>query len=312
MNNHRLTISFCLILCFNLLIDRLAIAIEDTACLFCHQYPGLVRLEQDESIKILHIDPERYQNSAHGKFGCTDCHKGIKKIPHANATQLNCQSGCHQSESKQALFSRESLDSIHQDQQSYISRMEDQTTCKVCHPVYPHSKQPFTRTWLNMHTSYLICETCHLNKEEYPEVTYQWITTRHVEFQGESFGSYFDPDKKHTARPETSLSRIIPVLRTNGVTRPLINIDDTEKAKEFMASGAVADPANMELAMNYYHQHIGKMNVATVCDNCHTTDGLLNFRNLGFTDARTKVLINININSIVQRYENFYIPEMLK
>ncbi len=304
--------SVVLILYYFIFSSSPSYATEDAGCLFCHQYPGLVRLQKNGSLKNLHIDPEFYRKSSHAELGCEDCHKGINKIPHVGANEINCTSGCHQSKEDQALLKQTTLKNFHENQQSVITRMPDQTSCKVCHPVYPHSKQPFIRAWLNMHTGYLICETCHLKKEKYPDVSYQWVTTKHVAFKGKSFGSYFDPDKKHTQSPESSLSRIVPVVTANGIERVLVNFEDTEKARAFLAAGPVSSKENREVAMAYYHRDIGKMNVATVCETCHTQNGLLDFIALGFTKERANVLINTNINSIVSEYDDFYIPHIFK
>ncbi|MDH5571341.1 MAG: cytochrome c3 family protein [Gammaproteobacteria bacterium] len=309
-------ISFFILLlityCLNIVMSSQAYANQDTGCLFCHQYPGLVRLEQNKQIKILHIDPELYSKTSHGQLGCTDCHKGINKIPHTGAVTIDCTSKCHQPIEEQELIKQISLNNFHKNQQSIITQLPDQTSCKICHSIYPHSKQPFTRVWLNMHTNYLICETCHLKKDKYPKLTYQWITTKGVEFGGRAFGAYFDPDKKHTQSPENSLSRIIPVIKSNGVIYPIINIDDTEKAKAFLASGPASTKENMATAMNYYHRDIEKMNLTTVCETCHAKNGLLDFNALGFTKERADVLINTNINSIVSDYKNFYIPHIFE
>ncbi len=285
---------------------------EDTGCLFCHQYPGLVRLQEDKTLKLLHIDPELYRQSTHGELGCSDCHKDVSKIPHVGANKIDCDSSCHQSEKDQELLKQKPLKNFHQGQQSVITHMPDITSCNVCHPIYPHSKQPFTRAWLNMHTGYLICEICHLKKEKYSNISYQWITTNYVEFKGKAFGSYFDADRKHTRTPESSLSRIIPVIKDNGSIQVLVNFKDTEKAREFLASSPVAGSEKMKQAIDYYHRDTGKMDVATVCETCHSQNGLLDFTALGFTEERSNVLINTNINSIISHYNNFYIPHIFE
>jgi len=34
--------------------------LDEDGCLTCHQYPGLVRLEKADGIKVLHIDEKKY------------------------------------------------------------------------------------------------------------------------------------------------------------------------------------------------------------------------------------------------------------
>lgn len=300
--------------CVNLLNSTHAHANEDIGCLFCHQYPGLVKLDESQHLKILHIDPESYQSSTHGKFGvgCRDCHKDINKIPHVSANNIDCKSSCHDTERDELLLSTQSIKNFHQNQQSIITRLDDQTACKVCHAIYPHSKQPFIRAWLNMHTGYLICESCHLKKDKYTNISYQWLTTKYVEFSGKPFGSYFDPDKKHTQHPESSLSRIVPVIKQRNVVHTLVNTDDTEKARDFLASGSSSTIESQTIAMEYYHRDTSKMDLTTACKNCHTKKGMLNFIELGFTRERADMLINTNIDGIISDYKNFYIPHIFE
>ena len=92
----------------------------------------------------------------------------------------------------------------------------------------------------------------------------------------------------------------------------LVNFEDTEKAKEFLASNPPPGSENTKLALDYYHRDTGKMDVAIVCDACHTQNGMLDFKALGFTKERANVLINTNISTIISHYKDFYIPHIFK
>jgi len=37
--------------------------LDEDGCLTCHQYPGLVRLEKTNGVKVLHIDEEKFFTS---------------------------------------------------------------------------------------------------------------------------------------------------------------------------------------------------------------------------------------------------------
>ena len=69
---------------------------DEDGCLTCHQYPGLVRLEKGDGIRVLHIDEQKYYKSSHGKFRCKKCHTVISKVPHTGETGTDCTSECHQ------------------------------------------------------------------------------------------------------------------------------------------------------------------------------------------------------------------------
>lgn len=69
-------------------------------CLFCHQYPGLSRLEDEgRRIRVFYVDPA-YVHSArgpHAKLRCTDCHPRdeVGVVPHAAVTPVDCTRTCH-------------------------------------------------------------------------------------------------------------------------------------------------------------------------------------------------------------------------
>ena len=46
--------------------------------------------------------------------------------------------------------------------------------CRNCHSPLPHSKQLRTRAFLNMHTRFIACETCHFRPQD-TQLTYQWL-----------------------------------------------------------------------------------------------------------------------------------------
>jgi DNA-directed RNA polymerase subunit M/transcription elongation factor TFIIS len=51
---------------------------------------------------------------------------------------------------------------------------EKQPFCVTCHLSRPHLENTRSRSFLNMHTRYVSCETCHLEPDE-REVSYRWL-----------------------------------------------------------------------------------------------------------------------------------------
>jgi len=76
-------------------VTTTSLALDEGGCLTCHQYPGLVRLDESEKIKVLHIDEEKYLASPHGKFRCNKCHTTVTKVPHTGETSVDCTTECH-------------------------------------------------------------------------------------------------------------------------------------------------------------------------------------------------------------------------
>jgi hypothetical protein len=137
--------------------------LDEEGCLTCHQYPGLVRLEKTNGVKVLHIDEEKFFTSPHGEVRCTQCHTTIAQVPHTGETSTACTTECHQKDAKK--ISNYPLETLHQKEQSYLVSLKDQSSCRACHPIYPHSNNKLVRAFLNMHTGFMFCEVCHIKRE---------------------------------------------------------------------------------------------------------------------------------------------------
>ena len=285
-------------------------AMGEQLCLTCHQYPGLVRQNDKAGLKILHIDKVKYRASVHGELDCTACHTDIDKIPHVGQNKTNCQNQCHQSEQDKRLLAKTARKGFHKQEQSVITRLEDKTSCKVCHQIYPHTKAPFVRSFLNMHTSYLVCEVCHLDRAKYTVEIYGWVQDKGVYFQGEAFGSYYDPLRKLTKTPDTTLSRIAPYAKREGKMQALINTWDTDGAMKVYHSRSRLSEEEIILEMKHFHRDVVKMKQTTACEECHSAKGIIDFRAIGFSKERSLELKKINIGNIIKRYDVFYMPDL--
>ncbi len=285
----------------------------DTGCLTCHQYPGLVRLEKTGAMKVLHIDSGPYFNSPHGELGCRECHTPINKVPHAGENKTTCQTAsCHASKKDKELLSANKEKKIHAGQQSALTHVKAQSSCNLCHPIYPHSKEVFARVILNLHTTYIICEVCHYKKEEFDKVSYDWITTDEIKFVGKSFGSFYDPRKKSTAKITNTLSRIAPFVIKDGKKTLLMTSWDMGNTRVYEHEKTKMNQQQKKTGMQYLHRDIGKMEVVKACDACHAKQGMLNFSQLGFSETRIQHLLNINTKGLLQKYETFYMPSIFR
>lgn len=310
------------------------LAVDTEGCLVCHRYPGLVKLEGPDKFKVLHIDEERHLNSPHGKVECRKCHSSIIKIPHTDETEVNCVTAeCHIKDREEIMAMKSSLSTFHEEERFAITNLEDKSSCRVCHPIYPHSKNHKVRAFLNMHTGYLVCEVCHLKREGLGNLTYEWKSPDSVEFTGGPYGSMKKEEKKRHERksvisrmlrifssrepqPERpqkikySMSRIAVFMVKNGEKRILINTEDTERAKRFKTMEQGLSRKEKEKELRYFHRNISKKEVSVVCNECHSPQGILDFRKLGFDEKRTKDLQYMNLKSLVTKYDVFYLPHL--
>ncbi len=280
-----------------LLLTRMeSAAMEMAGCLTCHNSPGLVRLNEDKSLTVLHIDEEAYLNSPHGQFRCRKCHIKTKKIPHSGVRNVSCNSRCHKEKKDKALIKKEKYGTIHKGQQSVITKMESGSVCNECHPIYPHSREVFKRAVLNLHAGYITCEVCHLDEKKYKVIRHGWSETKGVEFKGKPFGR----------RSKGGVSRIISYVK------------EWKEGAKVVEARSVSAAAGREAAKvsegtingidDLWHKDIVKMNINLACKSCHSKGSIMDFKELGFSREKISELTGENILTIISGRDNFFLP----
>jgi len=287
-------------------------AMDEDGCLTCHQYPGLARSLKPEGVKVFHIDETRYLASPHGKLRCTQCHTTIHKVPHVGETSVTCNGACHQSEKDKKLVADFDLKTLHAKEQSYITRLSDGSSCSVCHPLYPHHTSELARAFINMHVSFMTCDMCHINREKYTALEYDWTDSETADFAGEAYGTRFNPKLDDASGSAHFISRIAVFSVAGGVKKPMLNTWDTQKAAAYLSEEATLDDSGKKEQLDYFHRDIHKVEISVTCNECHSKDSILNYQELGFSKKRATDLININIKGLVTKYKVFYLPEMLE
>ncbi len=76
--------------------------LENEVCLGCHGMAEFAIRKDDGNLRPLHISPDRFGQSVHGKRSCVECHKDIAQIPHEKQERhVGCVQ-CHQTLWQQA------------------------------------------------------------------------------------------------------------------------------------------------------------------------------------------------------------------
>jgi hypothetical protein len=283
---------------------------------------------------VLHIDEEKHLLSSHAKTDCRQCHPKIVQIPHTNVTDVECTTKCH-------FEDKEKIDSIapayltdfHKEERFAITRLDDESSCRVCHPLYPHSENNKVRALINMHTGFMLCEVCHIRDRNRENLTYDWKDPEEFEFTGEPYGRHQKQEIKEPEKSKSVISRMlrifseeteleetvditylisrIAVFRTEeGKKSLLINTQDNDRAKEFLDKEKKMGLSEKEKELNFYHRDIAKKEISVACDECHSPKGIMDFRKLGFNENRTYDLQYLNIKGLVTKYETFYFPNL--
>jgi hypothetical protein len=308
-------------------------AVDGYGCLTCHRYPGLVKLEKSGAFKVFHVDEEKQLASPHGEVDCRECHIEVNQIPHTDLTGVDCTTRCHLEDREKIDTSKPALTMFHRDERFTITKVDDESSCRVCHPLYPHSTDHKVRAILNMHTGYLLCDVCHLKKEDIQNIMFDWKEPGHFEFTGKPYGTHekrtvelkgepenvitkmlkiFSKENKEgkTHRTEHLLSRIAAYSVENGQKKLLINTGDSGKAEEYMDKEKTLLSEEKANELEYFHRNIARKEVSVACNDCHAPEGILDFKQLGFNEKRVKDLEYMNIKSLVTKYDVFYLPNL--
>ncbi len=323
-----------LIILLFLISTGISSAMDKRGCMTCHKYPGLVKFKKPDMVKVLHVDEAKQLASPHGKTDCKECHPKTVQIPHTDVTDVECTTKCHAKDKEKIdTIDRAYLTDFHKEERFAITRLDDETSCRVCHPLYPHSEHNKVRALLNMHTGFMLCEVCHLKKDTLENLTYDWKEPEEFEYTGEPYGTVkkkesakkdksgsviskmlkmFSEEEKHDEAVEIkhTISRVA-VYKIDANTKTiLINTKDNDKAAEYMKNEKKMGGSDKEKELKFFHRDIAKKEISVACDECHSEEGIMDFYKLGFGKKKAKDLQFLNIKGLVTKYDTFYIPNL--
>ncbi len=348
-------------------------AMDNAGCLTCHQYPGLVTQESPGNYKILHINEEKYLQSSHRKVDCRKCHMSVKKVPHTGETVVNCNTECHKDGSDNSLVTMDSyntdvacatechvddrdniksmekyLHSFHDNERSAILYLESESSCRVCHTLYPHSKSKKVRAFINMHAGFMTCEVCHAKKITQSNYTvckechsntrtfsYNWKSPENVEFIGDPFGTFYKNSPNESMlmldikilirgmlidyvprkylpniyrETDYAISRIAVYTEEGSI---VLNTKDTEKALTYIKQKNRLSEKTIKRRLKTFHKDTAKTDISLACNECHKPTGLINFREFGFNEIKANKLQKLNIKGFATKYTTFHFPHLL-
>ena len=186
----------------------------------------------------------------------------------------------------------------------------ERPVCFICHSDYPHSKNKKVRSILNMHTQFFVCESCHIKEKEGTGIFYKWYSPFEENPQGPFFGTSYDPETGNLVQVKDEFSKIAAYFRTGIRLELAIQHQDAPLARDFMKVRDKLTPEQREGVKNQFHQNIKPK--GHDCKDCHSKQGILNFKRLGFSEKRTADLENLNITGMLTKYGQFYLPDLFK
>ena len=303
-------ISFLLILLFTL--NGVSIAQDISGCLTCHKYPGLLRRDDSGHLIILHIDEKRWADTPHAELGCKECHDQITKVPHTGILDVSCSTDCHE-DGKEGWVEKEKLDLsiFHAKEQSYLSSIKDDLSCMICHPMYPHHENTMVRSFLNLHTAFVECTACHVNRDSLKtQLSYAWNNTENAEYRGNSFGTFLNPTVAKGKKKDT-LVRIAAMTKVDGALKPFHESQDISRAKLYVVKEKSMGEEEKKKELEFFHRHTAKKESSVACNECHSEQTVLPLKELGYDEKKIKDNKFLNIKRLVTKYKVFYLPNFL-
>ncbi len=174
----RIVCLFILIPLFIFVYSPSQAATDQENCMLCHQYPLLGTVDDNGTLRSFYVSEEHYASSVHVAIRCSECHRGITKIPHEKNTVIDCSAECHILEptTGRPFTHKGTADvlraSIHGVDNSFVRKAvkEDFPECVSCHVNEKLSLRLESRKGLEalvMRQGQGRCQECHLNRYDY-------------------------------------------------------------------------------------------------------------------------------------------------
>ncbi len=193
-----------------------------------------------------------------------------------------------------------------------LQTTKKQPFCMTCHLSLPHRKNERSRTFMNMHSRYIACETCHFIPKG-AALEYRWLA-----YDGVDAGKLIAPrravevsvetpaksERKHTAQfkkreplaPQPG-ARISPFY--NDV--PVLLFKETPFAKDIEKKWEDADETQRAEIKAQLHAPLKKKGAA--CKECHgKRTPMIDFERLGASATQLKAIQN---NIVARFFERF-------
>ncbi|WP_026836299.1 hypothetical protein [Limisalsivibrio acetivorans] len=177
--------------------------------------------------------------------------------------------------------------------------------CVSCHGDIPHSTKKETRAFLNMHSYFMGCETCHIKVDNGQRANFEWYS----KITGERKTSM--DVKAFLGDPEY---KIIPVQNEAG-SNILYSSDSMRDTASELIQGAESLSGNEKSSMlDELHAPMSKLENSVTCKDCHTgqyEEAYLPYKKLGYAERRIDQLIGNEVVGMINKYEKFIIPGFL-
>jgi len=158
--------------------------------------------------------------------------------------------------------------------------------------------------------------TCHVSEEKVDErnLQFRWLNYSGMTVSGPPFGSSYDQETGNLVPTDDYFSKIVAYDGQDPNAKLLELTEDDPSVQEFAALAASNRLSNADREGLKERFHLMIRNKGRSCSICHTDEdkSYLPFRALGFSDQRIQDVTNLNIIGIVEKYSEFYLPDLMK
>lgn len=208
----------------------------------------------------------------------------------------------------------EKMRHFHNSPAQHYADLGKKNVCFYCHGDYPHSKEPMIRTLMNMHTQFIGCMTCHADEKKYPEKDYrfQWLNFSGITVKGVPFGTDINPNTGQLIETDDYYSKIVVYTKEETGEDVLLEMtEDKKDVQEFLAVREKLNDRDRESIKKRFHKPVRPK--GRKCGKCHTEEkkSYIPFRQLGFTDKRISDITHLAIIGLIEKYDEFYMPNLL-
>ena len=190
------------------------------------------------------------------------------------------------------------------------------STCVSCHGAVPHNKSKEMRSFLNMHTYYTACQTCHIHPEEGGDkLAFGWydISTGERTVNPPSLVEIEDKfshgEKDYYPIYGNYSAKIAPGKYTDNIFS-FIKGTSKELVASYLKEVANMSPQKKSQMVEIIHKGMSKEPI--VCSDCHNNkDPYLPYAELGYPPRRVEELTNSEVVGMIDKYKEFFQPNFV-
>lgn len=192
-----------------------------------------------------------------------------------------------------------------------LAAWAEKSSCIACHSPYPHGKNLQAIAVMNLHTEFMTCHSCHLKAQDNEQIRFGWINPTGHESKAEPFGVRIDPKSGTLAKTENHFSKLTPFHKLGDTWSPVTSVDGVKDALDYIERKGDLSEADKNKIVNRLHQGT-ELKEFVKCNQCHSKNGVIDFKALGFEQTRINQLEKMEISGMLTDYDTFYFPDLFE